>query len=44
MLAVVDECQVRCVLLNNDVDPIVRRAVEAVDALAFTPRRKLPCC
>jgi hypothetical protein len=26
LFVVVDECQCRCVLLNNDVDPIVRRA------------------
>ncbi len=26
LVAIVDECQCRCVLLNNDVDPIVRRA------------------
>jgi hypothetical protein len=31
LVAIVDE---QCVLLNDDVDPIVRRAVEAVDALA----------
>jgi len=28
---------VQCVLLNDDVDPIVRRSFEAVDAL---PKRK----
>jgi hypothetical protein len=26
LVAIVDECQVQCVLLNNDVDAIVRRA------------------
>jgi hypothetical protein len=26
LVAIVDECQCKCILLNNDVDPIVRRA------------------
>jgi hypothetical protein len=32
LAAIVDECQVQCVLLNDGVDPIVRRSFEAVDA------------
>jgi hypothetical protein len=43
LAAIVDECQCQCVLLDDGVDPIVRRSFEAVDALA-TPKRKRPCC
>jgi hypothetical protein len=44
LAAIVDECQVQCVLLNDDVDQIVRRARSKLDALAITRRCKRPCC
>jgi hypothetical protein len=35
---------VQCVLLNDGVDPIVRRSFEAVDALALRRNARRPCC